>query len=101
MINRGAKTAEEEEGLNKEQQYSVKADLDEKDFPPSALAAALDRAEAKLIFERPQAKAQPHVENWDLVIDTRPRVWKVLRAKPLVPPNKMPTWRHRSKPKRQ
>src|SRR5208282_4847251 len=41
------------------------------DFPISSLAAALDQAEAQLIFKMPQPNAKPlGLDNWELIINT-------------------------------
>jgi hypothetical protein len=51
------------------------------DFPISSLAAALDQAEAQLIFQPPQEYAKPTgLTNWELVIDTTGPVWRVEHA---------------------
>lgn len=51
------------------------------DFPMSSLAAALDQAEAQLMFQLPQAGAKPvGLANWELIIDTTRPVWRVYHA---------------------
>jgi hypothetical protein len=50
-------------------------------FPISSLAAALDQAEAQLMFKLPQPYAKPvGLDNWELVIDTTGPVWRVHHA---------------------
>ena len=50
-------------------------------FPMSSLAAALDQAEAQLIFKLPRPDAKPvGLDNWELVIDTTRPVWRVRHA---------------------
>jgi hypothetical protein len=51
------------------------------DFPVSSLAAALDQAEAQLIFQPPQARAKPvKLDHWELLIDTTKEAWMVFHA---------------------
>jgi hypothetical protein len=51
------------------------------DFPISSLAAALDQAEAQLIFKMPQSDAKPvGLDNWELIINTTSPVWRVFHA---------------------
>ena len=51
------------------------------DFPMSSLAAALDQAEAQLMFKTPQSSAKPvGLDNWELIIDTTRPVWRVFHA---------------------
>jgi len=51
------------------------------DFPISSLAAALDQAEAQLIFKMPQPDAKPlGLDNWELIINTTNPVWRVFHA---------------------
>ena len=51
------------------------------DFPISSLAGALDQAEAQLIFQSPNQRAQPvKLDHWELLIDTTKPVWKVFHA---------------------
>jgi hypothetical protein len=49
------------------------------DFPLSAIAAALDQAEAQLIF-KPPGIHKLAVDNWELVIDTTTPRWRVQHA---------------------
>jgi hypothetical protein len=58
------------------------AKLAQTDYPISALAAALEQAECVLIFQPPQPRAKPHVDGWELIIDTRPKAWRVFHALP-------------------
>jgi hypothetical protein len=51
------------------------------DFPISSLAAALDQAEAQLIFKMPQPNAKPQgLDHWELIINTTNPVWRVFHA---------------------
>ncbi len=57
------------------------AKLAKTDFPISALAAALDQAEAQLMFQPPNPRAKPlKLEHWELIIDTTNEVWRVFHA---------------------
>jgi hypothetical protein len=57
------------------------AKMAQTDFPVSSLAAALDQAEAQLIFQLPQARAKPvKLDHWELLIDTTKEVWTVFHA---------------------
>ncbi len=50
-------------------------------FPMSSLAAALDQAEAQLMFKVPDPRAKPvGLGNWELIIDTTRPVWRVFHA---------------------
>jgi hypothetical protein len=47
----------------------------------SSLAAALDQAEAQLMFKLPQSGARPvGLDHWELIIDTTRPVWRVYHA---------------------
>jgi hypothetical protein len=63
------------------------------EYSLGALAVALDAAEADLIFKSAQPRAKPDVDGWNLVIDTRPAIWKVHYAEALKAPTTRPGWR--------
>lgn len=51
------------------------------DFPISSLAAALDQAEAQLMFQAPSTRAKPvKLDHWELLIDTTVEPWRVFHA---------------------